>query len=222
MKKIERLDFENSKQVAEAALELVLQNSREAINARGRFVLALAGGSTPARLYSLLAGTNRDWSQWYLIYGDERCLPDGDPERNSTMVELNWLKKVNFPAENHYIPEVGLGAERAAAAYGSAIEKLLPLDMALLGMGEDGHTASLFPGHSYPDQSVVAVYNSPKPPDERISLSYKTLCSARVVCYVVVGEDKQMAINAFFSGEDLPVSNVSGAQNTFIIVGKDK
>ena len=101
------------------------------------------------------------------------------------MVEKNWLRPAGFPAQNHYMPDLEQPAENAAASYAAAsyasmIEGLLPLDMALLGIGEDGHTASLFPGHLHPDQSVVAVDCAPKPPPTRISLSYSTLNAARV------------------------------------------
>lgn len=216
---IERRDLADGAQVAATALELVLQVAKESIAARGRFVLVLAGGTTPAALYSLLADARQDWSQWHLVYGDERCLPDGDPQRNSTMVARSWLDRVQFPPQNHHIPPVDLGSEAAAAAYSTAIAGLLPPDLALLGMGQDGHTASLFPGHHHADTTVVAVHAAPKPPAERISLSYATLCSARVVCYLVVGEDKREVIEAFFNDDDIPATRVRGAARTVVITG---
>ncbi|MEE8057538.1 MAG: 6-phosphogluconolactonase [Pseudomonadales bacterium] len=218
--------YEDCHQVAAAALELVLQKACEAIDQRGRFVLALAGGTTPKSLYQQLAETDQDWSKWHLIYGDERCLPDGHSERNSTMVEECWLAKVGFPEKNHHVPAIELtpaieqGTENTATNYGKRIDHLLPIDLALLGMGDDGHAASLFPGHVHSEQVVVAVHNSPKPPSERISLSYATLCKARVVCFLVAGERKKQAVEGWMNGENLPVAKIHGAEKMFLLFDK--
>lgn len=202
---------------AHAALELVLQQAMEAITRRGRFIFALSGGTTPKRLYQLLAATDQDWSRWHLLYADERCLPDNDAERTSTMVEDCWLKVVGFPEENHHKPAVELGADEAASHYADTIETLLPIDLVLLGMGEDGHTASLFPGHTHPKQTVVPVHNSPKAPAQRISLSYATLCNAATVCFLVTGKAKQQTIADWLRGDDLPVANVIGRNSSVLI-----
>lgn len=219
--KVRREDFASGKQMAQAALALLLQAAEEASATRGRFVLGLSGGSTPAPLYQLLANVDADWSRWHLVYTDERCLPYGDPERNSTLVERNWLSHTDFPPGNHYLPELDKPPEQAAAAYAAAIAGLLPLDMALLGIGEDGHTASLFPSHDHPEQSVVAVRNAPKPPPDRISLSYSTLCAAKTVCYLVAGENKQAVVNAVLDGTDLPATRVRGAASTHLLVARE-
>ncbi len=219
MMTIERLDVADAGEAAAAARDLVLQAAGRAIDARGRFVFVLAGGATPKALYRLLADEDQDWHRWHLIYGDERCLPEGDPQRNATLVAQTWLDRCRFPPQNHHVADGGLDPERAAAAYASVIANLLPPDLALLGMGQDGHTASLFPGQYHADAAVVPVHNAPKPPAERISLSYSTLSSARMVCYLVVGEDKREVIAAFCNGEDLPVSRVHGTDRTVLISG---
>ena len=202
---------------AAAALELVLEQAAAAIAARGRFVLALCGGRTPERLYQLLAKTNVDWDRWHLVYGDERCLPLHHEDRTSTLVTRCWLDKVGFPGKNHHVPEVERGADTAAAHYAATIEPLLPLDLALLGIGEDGHTASLFPGHKHPVQTVVPVKNSPKPPPERISLSYETLSSARALCFLVTGTGKQQVLQRILRGDELPAASVFGKTRTTLI-----
>ncbi len=200
-----------------AALELLLQQAAAAIAQRGRFVLALSGGSTPQLLYQLLATAEQDWNNWILVYGDERCLPYGNPERTSTLVEQCWLNVANFPRTNHYLPALEPGADIAALAYAETIASLLPIDVALLGMGEDGHTASLFPGHSHSQQSVVPVHNSPKPPADRISLSYATLNAAAVVCFLVTGQGKQATLQRWLAGAEFPVANIHGKQATVLI-----
>ena len=207
----------DSEAAAGAALDLILQQAAGAIARHGRFVFALCGGSTPQRVYELLAAANQDWRRWHLLYGDERCLPGADGERNSALVERSWLGKIDFPPENHHVPPVELGADAAAAGYAAAIEPLLPLDLVLLGVGEDGHTASLFPGHSHPDATVVPVHNAPKPPPDRISLSYATLCDAGTVCFLVTGPAKRAALRRWLAGEDLPVTRIRGRSDTLLI-----
>jgi len=208
----------NAEQAAQAALDIVLTEAAAAISARGHFVLALSGGRTPGHLYQLLAQTDQDWDRWHLVYGDERCLPRGHPERNSTLVSQNWLDPVGFPEGNHYVPLAELGASEAAVQYSETLSPLLPLDLALLGMGEDGHTASLFPGHSHPAQPVVPVYEAPKPPPERISLSYATLRSAHATCVLVTGAAKQAALQQWLAGTgDLPVARAVVPGRTLLV-----
>lgn len=202
---------------ASAVLNIILQQAAEAIAERGRFVLALCGGSTPKGVYKLLAKANQNWQRWHLLYGDERCLPQQHRERISTMVERYWLNIVPFPLENHHVPAVERGADVAAREYGAVVMSLLPLDMALLGMGDDGHTASLFPGHSHPDDVVVPVHNSPKPPADRISMTYTTLCSAATVCFLVTGPSKRDTLRRWLQGDDLPVARVTGRDRTILI-----
>jgi len=202
---------------AGAALDLILEEAAAAIALRGRFVLALCGGSTPQAVYRRLAETKQDWQRWHLLYGDERCLPRGDAGRTTTLVERCWLNKISFPPGNHHVPPVERGTDAAALDYGAAIAPLLPLDMALLGMGEDGHTASLFPGHAHPDQVVVPVHDAPKPPPDRISMSYATLCGAATVCFLVTGEAKREALRNWLDGADLPVARVTGTRQTILI-----
>ena len=217
MPKTEYQQVADSDAAASAAVELILQQAATAIAKRGRFVLALCGGRTPQRVYELLATAQQDWSHWHILYGDERCLPRQDEERTSNIVERCWLGKIHFPANNHHVPAVELGADAAAVDYTAAIEPLLPLDLALLGMGEDGHTASLFPGESQSEQIVVPVHNAPKPPPDRISLSYATLCDAATVCFLVTGSAKQYALQRWLHGADLPVAKVIGRIRTILI-----
>jgi 6-phosphogluconolactonase len=214
---IESRRVADSDAAAGAAFELILQEAAGAIARHGRFVFALCGGRTPRQVYELLARCQQDWRRWHLVYGDERCLPGEEEGRTSTMVERTWLEKIHFPAANHHVPPVELGADAAAADYAAAIGSLMPLDLALLGMGEDGHTASLFPGHAHPAEIVVPVHGAPKPPPDRISLSYDTLNNARTVCFLVTGREKREAMHRWLAGEDLPVARVCGRRKTVLI-----
>lgn len=217
IEQIERFAVADGEAAAQAALEIVLAQAAAAIAARGRFVLALCGGRTPGRLYELLAEAGQDWRRWHLVYGDERCLPRGDEDRNCSLVQRCWLDRTDFPAANHHVPDAELGAAIAAPRYAKAIAPLLPIDLALLGMGEDGHTASLFPGHSHPDATVVAVHGAPKPPAERVSLGYAALNAADTVCFLVTGAAKRDALRRWQQGDDIPVARISGRTRTCLV-----
>ncbi len=201
--------FDSAEEVAQAACQYILKIAREAITLHGQFRLVLAGGTTPERTYRLLASAQADWSHWHLYFGDERCLPPTDSARNSRVAEQAWTGQVDIPpSQIHPIP-AELGPEQGAANYGQLISNVLPFDLVLLGMGEDGHTASLFPGHRHPPGSVaVAVHNAPKPPPERVSLSATTLGNCRHLLYLITGASKRQAVTAWQKGESLPISQI--------------
>ena len=197
--------------VAEETMQRILQSASRAIAERKLFSIVLAGGHTPEAAYRLLVGADTDWSRWEIYFGDERCLPVDDAERNSLMAARALLDSVAIPAANiHPIP-AELGAEAAAGAYESVIKSALPFDLVLLGIGEDGHTGSLFPGQQHPaEQLVHAVHNSPKPPPDRVSLSVRALSEAREVLVLATGSGKRAAIQAWQAGEPLPIAEIGG------------
>ena len=201
--------FEDADAVAAQAAQRILRAAALAIGERGRFRLVLAGGRTPEAAYRLLVSADTDWSRWEVYFGDERCLPADHPERNSLMAERAWLDSVAIPADNlHPIP-AELGAEAAAEAYRAVVSNALPFDLVLLGIGEDGHTASLFPGQQHPAEELVhAVHNAPKPPPDRVSLSARALSEAREVLVLATGAGKQAAIRAWRSGERPPIATI--------------
>ncbi len=213
------VQFDNAEAVAQAACQRILKIAREAIAVRGQFRLVLAGGTTPERTYRLLAGTQADWPHWHLYFGDERCLPNTHPGRNSQMAEQAWTGRVDIPpSQIHPIP-AELGPEQGAKNYGQLIRSALPFDLVLLGMGEDGHTASLFPGHHHPaDSAVVAVHDAPKPPPERISLSAASLGNCRHLLYLITGSGKQQAVAAWRRGEPLPISQIQPMGSSEVLI----
>ncbi len=205
--------------VAERAAELVLAAAGAAIRRRGAFRLVLAGGTTPAACYARLSAARADWDCWHVYFGDERCLAPGDPERNSAMAAARLTDRVPIPPRQvHPIP-AELGAQAAAAAYEETIRDALPFDLVLLGMGEDGHTASLFPGQHHPDGSlVVPVHGAPKPPAERVSLSARALASSRSILVLVTGAGKRQALRRWREGADLPVARVAAGEDALLLV----
>ncbi|HZU15008.1 MAG TPA: 6-phosphogluconolactonase [Candidatus Dormibacteraeota bacterium] len=198
--------FDDPEGLARRAADLVA----EAVRAGAR-TLVLAGGSTPRRAYQLLATEPLPWGRVTVLFGDERCVPPDHPESNYRMAKRELLDHVH-PGSLHRIPGE-LGAEAAAARYDTIVRSLTPLDLVLLGMGPDGHTASLFPGHAalHAAGYAVAVHDAPKPPPERVSLTLGALREARQVVVLVAGEDKAAALARARRGE-VPAGMIPGAR----------
>jgi 6-phosphogluconolactonase len=191
-----------------AAIEF-LRSARASIERSGRFTVALAGGSTPRQLYQLLASAEfRDrlpWDDIHFYWGDERHVPPTHPESNYRMAHEALLSRVPVPAANiHRVPAEDPDASRAAQAYEDELRRSFRLkpdqlprfDLVLLGMGGDGHTASLFPGTSAIVETtrlVVAVW-VPKFSQFRITLTLPVLNAAAQVVFLVVGEEKADAV----------------------------
>jgi 6-phosphogluconolactonase len=201
-----------------ALADALCAEAAAAIRARGVFHLVLAGGSTPLALYQALAGRNVGDAHWHVWYGDERCLPAEHPERNSVMAETAWLSASRIPPENRRPIPAEQGSHEAAALYASWLAAVPDFDVVLLGMGEDGHTASLFPGHDWgstPDSAdVLVVHDAPKPPPERVSLSAARLSRSQQVWFVITGSNKRHAMRRWAWHEALPVAAVQGRQQT--------
>jgi len=214
--------LETAEDVAKAACRQILDAAESAISERGKFKLVLAGGSTPEKVYRLLAESDADWANWTIYYGDERCLPVDHQDRNSLMASRVLLDKVAIPAGQIFTMPAELGPEVAADHYKLAVGKAGTFDMVLLGMGEDGHTASLFPGHQHQQNELVhAVYNSPKPPPERVSISAKALSNTHELIFLITGANKQDAVNLWRSGADLPVASITPENPIDIYIDSD-
>ncbi len=204
--------------LADAACRLIGSAAASAIAARNRFRLVLAGGSTPLDIYRRLAVSDQAWKNWTLYYGDERCLPADDPQRNSQMVAATGLAD---RAGEHFPIPTELGAELAAAQYQALIGTILPFDLVLLGIGEDGHTASLFPGHAWPEESVFAVQDAPKPPPQRVTLGIAALQNCHQMLVLITGMNKVDAVRRWRAGADLPVAHVAGVRHARVLIERD-
>lgn len=205
--------FPDSELLADAACECIVGQAASAITRFGLFRIVLAGGSTPRLLYTKLAQCTADWQNWQVYFGDERCLPAGSAQRNDTMARSAWLNHVPLPdSQVHPIP-AELGHAQAVEIYQGILGGIGDFDLVLLGLGEDGHTASLFPGQevgkrqSSPD--VLAVSNAPKPPAERISLSANRLSRSRSVKLLVTGTGKRAALDALRKRKNIPAGCLS-------------
>ena len=185
--------------VALAAADLVASCAARSVEASGTFRLGLSGGRTPEAAYRLLAGpefhARVPWGQTHLFFADERDAPPTEPESNYWLIRKLLVEPAGvLPSNVHRIKADQPDLEAAARAYESLLEA--PLDLLLLGMGEDGHTASIFPGSALIHERVrrvAAVYDSPKPPPRRITITGAVIAEARRVAMLVTGASKAEA-----------------------------
>lgn len=191
----------------EAASQAVAKLFTERLGRGGK--AALAGGNTPRRAFELLGERSIAWNDVELIASDERCLPVGHADRNDRMIR----EMVGDRGYTLHSFSAELGAEAAAAATEPVVERLLPFDLVLLGLGEDGHTASLFPGQvdvARAPSLVAPVHHSPKPPADRVTLTLKALVSARTLVFLATGASKRWAVGQLLSGGDVPSAWITG------------
>jgi 6-phosphogluconolactonase len=233
--------FPNLQQLGQAAADHVAQFSAEAVAARGRFIVALSGGSLPKILGpALVAAGQMDWSAWHVGWADERCVPPAHPDSNYNVAKAYFFDHVSIPPDQIYNPDTTLDPAATAAAYESTLAQLFfnlpnfqppfgrnlpsppprlpaspPLprfDLILLGMGEDGHTASLFPGQPLLHETnrwVAPIFDSPKPPPERITLTLPVINNAHHVIFIAAGAGKaEILPRVFAPNSQLPASLV--------------
>jgi 6-phosphogluconolactonase len=205
--------FEDAAEVAEAAATRFVELAREAVAESGRFTVALAGGSTPQRAFELLASERfsqqLDWSRAHIFFGDERTVPPDDAESNYRMANEALLSRVGLPAQNiHRINGVG-DAVSNALLYEDELRTFFNddawprFDLVLLGMGDDGHTASLFPGtKALAEQAAwVAANWVEKFASYRITLTVPAINRAAHILFLVTGENKAARLKDVLQGE---------------------
>jgi len=192
-----------------------------AVAARGGHV-ALAGGSTPRRAYELAASLEPDWSRVSAWFGDERCVPLDDERSNHRLAVESLLAHLTKPPSLRAVP-TELPPAEAAASYAQALEGVV-LDVALLVLGPDGHTASLFPGAPSLDETearAVAVPAGMEPWVERVTMTIPTLSDAREVVFLAVGGDKADAARRAFGeppSRETPASLVRSTHGRTIVI----
>ena len=229
--------FPDATSLAQAAATMLVTDLQAAIARYGSATWVIAGGSTPMLAYRLLAETavdSVDWPKVAIIIGDERCVPFDSPDSNWTQAEEALLSKLRLSSLSQR-PDTDQSAEEAAERYQEVLQMLpkndagLPrLDHVWLGMGEDGHTLSLFPDHASSldetDQLVVAVHDSPKPPSDRISMTFKALQGTSRCLILAAGAGKASAIARSQAGDQqLPIAKAAatieqaGGQVTWLL-----
>jgi 6-phosphogluconolactonase len=205
--------------LAAAAADRIIAAAHAAIAQRGRFTLALSGGSTPERTYKLLGQNPRigqiDWSRTWLFFGDERCVPHGDPRSNFHLASESLLKPAGIAPDHVFaIPTASRSPVQSAADYESLLRKFFDsstthqaenlhkfpsFDLILLGLGDDGHTASLFPGKPTLEEHEVCITWSPpgvlSPPVDRVTFTFPLINAAQEVMFLVSGAAKATIVH---------------------------
>jgi 6-phosphogluconolactonase len=209
--------YATPQELEEALADLFLTDAREAIQRRGSFFVALAGGRTPQAAYALLAGAGRrdaiDWQRVFIYFGDERCVPPESDESNYKMALDALLSKVPVPTQNVHRMHGEDEPARAARAYAQMLVETMGeaprFDLILLGMGADGHTASLFPEmdpNDGDDELVRAVYVE-KLGAYRLTLTPRVINNARHVAIALVGSEKAPALRDVREGPYDPIAH---------------
>ncbi|OCQ94120.1 6-phosphogluconolactonase [Nostoc sp. MBR 210] len=190
------------------SLELILSKLETAIAQRGQFTIALSGGSTPKPLYEAIATKDLPWDKIHVFWGDERYVPPDHPDSNELMARRAWLDRVDIPAANiHAMPTLDADPALSAAKHEQDLQEFFhfapgefpSLDVILLGMGDDAHTASLFPHTEALKVSDRLVTVGNKDGNPRITFTYPFINAARSVIFVVAGANKRPALAQVFA-----------------------
>jgi 6-phosphogluconolactonase len=217
----------NAEAVAQKAAEFIAAEARLAVAARGRFVIAVSGGHTPWVMLRDLASEDVPWKQMHVVQVDERVAPPGDPDRNLTHLRETLLQHAPLPPENiHPMPVEASDLEAAAKQYGATLAELAGsppiLDLAHLGMGPDGHTASLVPGDlvlnvADADVAVTGVYMGRR----RMTLTYPILNRSRRILFLITGKEKvEMLPKLLAADPSIPAGRIR-QDNAVILADRD-
>ncbi|MCZ2127389.1 MAG: 6-phosphogluconolactonase [Anaerolineales bacterium] len=200
--------FKDNNALSQSAARQFVELANQAFAKRGRFLVALSGGGTPMKLYERLASENLDWTRVHFFWGDERCVPIDDAGNTYGQIKKNLFDKIG--ATNVHRVESDLEPESAAQAYANALSKFAdaPLtfprfDLVLLGMGDDGHTASLFPNSPVEDAAPVVAVTAhyQDRPANRVSLTPQVFNQAEEVWFLVTGASKAETLRRVLKGE---------------------
>jgi 6-phosphogluconolactonase len=203
--------FRNIDDLSQQLANDILRIAKQSIKLSNSFKIVLTGGRSVVNLYKILRCSKSDWSKWNVYIGDERCLPLQNKGRNDYVINDVWLNNGLIPKKNINFIKAELGGENGAYNYEKVLKSVVNFDIVLLSIGEDGHVASLFPGHYYDDnKSVVFERNSPKFPKERISMSYSRLNQAENIFKIVSGISKKDAVESWLQERSLPINQING------------
>ncbi len=209
--------FSDGEKLSQAAAEYIIRIAHESITAHGKFTIALSGGSTPKKLYGLLASepyrSQINWSSVEIFWSDERCVPVTDPECNYNMALEVMLSKLQLGAEQiHRMPADDGDPDTESQNYTQEMRRVFEtdgtpaFDLIQLGMGPEGHTASLFPHQAslHEQERLIMPVSVPKPPPPRLTFTPPLLNAAKHILFLVTGAEKADAVQAVLEGEQQP------------------
>lgn len=210
--------FPDAESTATGAAQALAKRIEELSTTQARVDVVVTGGTVGILTLAKLRDISVDYSKVHIWWGDERFVAKDSPDRNELQARKALLDHVDInDSQLHPFPasDEGMSLDEAASAFREVVSGIT-FDVLLLGIGPDGHIASLFPGKNAMGELVVAEHDSPKPPPQRLSLSYALINSAKEVWFTVAGADKQDAVSVAFGDEpeSLPVGRVSGTEKT--------
>ena len=211
--------FPDAETVAQKGAEIIAAEARAAVKARGRFIVAVSGGRTPWQMLGVLAKEDLPWDSMHIVQVDERVAPEGDMDRNLTHLRESLLEHAPLrPEQIHALPVESTDLEAAARRYALALQEIAGsppvLDLAHLGLGPDGHTASLVPGDPVlkvtgADVALTGVYQDRR----RMTLTYPMLNRSRRILWLVTGSDKVDALTRLREGDvSIPAGRIQREQ----------
>ncbi|KAL0950906.1 hypothetical protein HGRIS_007665 [Hohenbuehelia grisea] len=219
--------FANADAIVDALASFVIKAQKDSVEKKGRFTIALSGGSLPKMLRGLIGNPAVKWDKWHVYYADERVVPLDHPDSNHLSCTTNLFSKVPIPTSQIHTIDTSLlhDLEELSDAYEKELirefaqkdaARFPVFDLILLGMGPDGHTASLFPGHELlaeDDRWVAYIEDSPKPPPKRVTFTFPVINHAARVAFVAAGAEKQDILSTVLDNPEagLPASRVKPA-----------
>ncbi len=213
---IEWLTYPDHEAMSHAAVALFVAKYKETT---GTFSVALSGGHTPGRAYELLGDADVDWSRIQVYFVDDRYVPPTDPDSNEGLARKTFLDKIKIPAANIHPMYLEAGADQSAEHYAEILEDVT-LDFCFMGVGPDGHTASLFPGDDAALQSdALALHTySPIGVRDRVTMSVKALSQAKILVFLESGADKFLPLQRIRAGENFPTTVVANAAKEVVFL----
>jgi 6-phosphogluconolactonase len=225
---LETIIFKSRAELVASAAQMISEKISNPTSLNDAFHLAITGGTVGTLVLGALGKLTKqaDVSNLHIWWVDERFVARHSPDRNELQARDAWLNNSGIQDKNiHPFPASDAETiEEAAASFARTIEQIRPdFDLTLLGMGEDGHVASLFPGNAprLIGDWVAIETNSPKPPTQRLSLSFAALNGSKEVLFLVSGVEKSQAVSDVMNGKDLPAGNVTGVNKTMWLLDED-
>jgi 6-phosphogluconolactonase len=213
--------------VAKAAASIIAEEAREAVAARGRFVMAVSGGRTPWQMLRALANEDVPWASVHVVQVDERIAPEGDKDRNLTHLRESLLSHAPIPENHiHAMPVNTADLDQACRDYTATLNSLCGeppvLDLAHLGLGPDGHTASLIPGDPVcqvhdAEVSLTGIYQNRR----RMTLTYPVINRSRRILWVVTGAEKKPMVPRLLAGDPTIPAGPVAQQNAILLADTD-